>query len=539
MPGKNSCVIRIEPFGLRFTASPGANLALFLREKGIPLRSDCGGKGLCGKCLVNIGVPAQGAAPLRTVPACRTEIASDLVVDMPLSSLVSPSEAVDKAIDFDGCLPRLEGTARRPGFGIAVDLGTTTIAGFLCDYARGTPVASAVAPNPQSVYGADVMSRITAAVSGAAHLRLLKQLAVSAIDEIALSLVRNAGITPDAVDEFVVVGNSTMLHLFLGIDPASLGESPFRPAFTSSRECAAGEVGLALNPHSRVITLPLVSGFVGADLVSAALAQGMPECADGTMLIDIGTNGEIILKANGSFYATSCATGPALEGATIADGMLALSGAIDSFRFDPADGSPKYTVIGQNSGGPVKARGICGSGLVSIAAALIRRGLIEPGGRFNPGAVPSGLLRAGRRGVAEFVVACSDETDTGRDIVLTQKDIRALQLAKGAVHAGIDLLCRSAGCGLPGEIILAGSFGSHLDVGDLLTLGLLPPVPPERVRIVGNAAGAGAVMAAIDRGFRKEASAFAEKIQVVELASLPEFQSVFLNSLSFPDGGEL
>jgi uncharacterized 2Fe-2S/4Fe-4S cluster protein (DUF4445 family) len=536
MPEKYGCIIRLEPFGLRFEAKPGTNLAYFLREQGIPLRSDCGGKGLCGKCVVNVSSPNHLKKEAQASLACRTEVAADLLVDVPLSSLVSPSEAVDKAIDFESYPPRFEGVARR-GFGLAIDLGTTTMAGFLCDYTKGTVVSSAVAPNPQSVYGADVMSRITAAASDPKHLRLLNLLAVSAVNEIALSLIQGSRADPETVGEIVVVGNSTMLHLFLGFNPESLGQSPFRPLFRAGQQRTAPEIGLTLNSHARVFTLPLISGFVGADLVSAALAQRMREHADGTMLIDIGTNGEIILKANGRFYATSCATGPAFEGASIAHGMLAVSGAIDSFCLDPLDGSSKYTVIQQRADSPIKVRGICGSGLISIAAALIRCGIIESSGRFNPHAVHPNL-RLGPQGTAEFVVARSHETEGDRDVVLTQKDIRALQLAKGAIFTGIDMLCRSAGCGFPKEMILAGSFGSHLEVDDLLTIGLLQWTPTVRIRMVGNAAGAGAVMAAIDQRLREEASTFADQVEVVELASQPAFQKIFLDSLSFPGEGK-
>lgn len=532
MPEKVCSEISIEPFGLRLMAEHGVNLARFLREKGIPLRSDCGGKGKCGKCVVNISPPAQDDEPPLPILACRTEITGDLLVNLPVSSLVNPSEAVDKASDFEDFSLRFPG-ALRAGFGLAIDLGTTTIAGFLCDYTTGKVTGSAIAPNPQAVYGADVMSRIGAAASGAEHLHLLKLLAVSVVDELAFSLTRSAGIQPDAIDEILVVGNSTMLHLFLGIDPRSLGERPFAPVFKDAQERSAAELGLTLNSHARVITLPLVSGFVGADLVSAALAQKMPDCPDGTMLIDIGTNGEIILKAGGRFYATSCATGPAFEGATIENGMLALSGAIDSFSLNGAGGFTQYTLIQQRPESPVKARGICGSGLISIAAALIRSGLVDATGRMRlePGH-PN--LRTGRNGIVEFVVAGSQETESGEDVVLSQKDIRALQLAKGAIYTGIVMLCRSAECDWPENIILAGSFGSHIDVRDLPTLGILPPGSSERIHVVGNAAGAGAVMAAMDPDFRNTARDFAEKIQVVDLASDPDFQGIFLDALSFP-----
>jgi uncharacterized 2Fe-2S/4Fe-4S cluster protein (DUF4445 family) len=528
MPEKSGFEILLEPFGIRLTASPGANLASFLREHGVSLRSDCGGKGVCGKCAVNVSVPGQSSAPPEQVLACSTEIHSDLLVDLPFASLINASEAVDKGTIF-GNSPSKFKAAPRPGFGLAVDLGTTTIAGYLCDFSEGTALRSAILPNPQAVYGADVMSRIEAAVSG--HLSMLQRLAVSAIDELAHSLTRSAGIAPEAINELLVVGNTTMLHLLLGVDPGTLGRSPFRPVFKESRQLAASGIGLTFNSTAVIRTLPVVSAFVGADLVSAAIAQDIAESADGTMLVDIGTNGEIILKANGGFYATSCATGPAFEGATIEHGMLALSGAIDSFKLNPG-GLPEYTVIGQRPGSPVKARGICGSGLVSAAAELLRHGIIEPNGRFSPASVHPNL-RNGPQGRREFVLAGCDETDTV-DVVITQKDIRALQLAKGALSTGIAMLCGFAGCSLPGQILLAGSFGSHVAVEDLFTIGLLPPISREKVQIVGNAAGTGAVMAAMDSEVRKEAETFAEQIQAVELAAQPDFQTMFLNSLSFP-----
>jgi uncharacterized 2Fe-2S/4Fe-4S cluster protein (DUF4445 family) len=536
MSEKVAFEIILEPFGLRFTASSGVNLARFLREKGIPLRSDCGGKGKCGKCLVNISSPDRDDMPPQPNLACRTDITADYLVNLPVSSLVNPSEAVDKALDFNLFPPDFQAMLR-PGFGLAIDLGTTTIAGFLCDYGTGKIAGTAVVPNPQAVYGADVMSRIAAAASSDEHLQLLKLLSVSAVDELALSLTRGAGLTPDVIDEILVVGNSTMLHLFLGVDPGSMGERPFRPVFKDSQERSALEIGLKLNARARVMTLPLVSGFVGADLVSAALAQRMPERPDGTMLIDIGTNGEIILKAGGKFYATSCATGPAFEGATIENGMLALSGAIDSFSLNGTDGSTRYTLIQQRADSPVKARGICGSGLISIAAALLRSGIVDSSGRMRPDTEHPNL-RTGRNGIVEFVVAGSVETESGEDVVLTQKDIRALQLAKGAIHTGIVMLCRSAESDWPKDIILAGSFGSHIDIHDLPTLGILPPGSSERTHIVGNAAGVGAVMAAMDPHFRTTAKDFAEKIQVVELAAHPDFQNIFLDSLSFPGSGD-
>jgi uncharacterized 2Fe-2S/4Fe-4S cluster protein (DUF4445 family) len=534
MSEKKSCEVVLQPFGLRLKADHGVNLARFLKGSGIPVRSDCGGKGSCGKCLVNIS--SSAGTPSHSELACRTEVDSDLLVDMPVSSLVNPSEAVDKALDFHDFSPRLSGAARS-GYGLAIDLGTTTIAGFLCDYTTGKVAGSAVVPNPQAVYGADVMSRIGAAASGSEHLQLLKLLAASAVDELALSLTKSAHMSPDAVEEVLVVGNSTMLHLFLGINPATMGISPFTPIFKESQERTALELGLKLNPRAKVITLPLVSGFVGADLVSAALAQKMPDRPDGTMLIDIGTNGEIILKAGGRFFATSCATGPAFEGATIENGMLALSGAIDSFSLNGTDGSTKYTMIQQRPESPVKARGICGSGLISIAAALLRRGLVDPTGRMRPD-VGHPNLKIGSRGMPEFIVAGAAETETGEDVVLTQKDIRSLQLAKGAIYTGIVMLCRSAGCNWPENIILAGSFGSHIDVCDLPTLGILSPGSEDRVRVVGNAAGVGAVMAAVDPVFRKTAKEFAEEIQVVELAMQSDFQRIFVNSLSFPGSGD-
>jgi len=584
MPKKSEYSIRIEPLGLDLLAPGGVNLASFLMQKGIHLRSDCGGKGVCGKCGVRIGDPAcpdethrgrskdaltcqhgthRGpsrdalACPHETLRglskdalACQVEVTADMLVEISLAGLIAPSEAIEKANALENLPPRPGGGA---GFGIAIDLGTTAVAGFLCDYATGAVPASAVVQNPQAAYGADVMSRICAAANNAEHLRLLRELAVSAADELITSVTRSAGIDPDRIDEVIVVGNPTMLHLFLGINPASIGQSPFEPAFRKSRDIPASEIGLRSNRRARIVTLPLVSGFIGADLVSAALSQRLRECPDGTLLIDIGTNGEIILKANGGFYATSCATGPAFEGATISRGMLAVSGAIDSFRIDPDDGAPVYTVIARKNGRnysvsgtgvkeetsakpspEAKARGICGSGLISAAAALLTAGIIDPTGRFNPKSRHPNL-RIEDGAPPEFVLVPAGEAVAG-DVTLTQKDVRELQLAKGAIRTGIDMLCGAAGRGMPERIILAGSFGSHLKIEDLVTIGLLPPIAPVKVNIVGNAAGAGAVMAAIDPRMREEATAFAEEIRVVELATHPDFQKVFLGSLSFPEG---
>ena len=529
--------------GRHLTASEGQTLFEALARSGIQLRSECGGKGACGKCLVRIegeprsaGGPAAPGQPLPLVEslACQTVVRSNLALEVPPPSLAS-AEAVEKPIRVRPG-PPLSPSAT--GYGLAVDLGTTTIAVFLCDLGRGTVLAAGSVRNPQLIFGDDVMSRISAVTGHVNALARLQEYVVTAINHTVAVLAAQCCVATDMIVRVVVVGNSSMIHLFLGVDPTPIGTYPYRPVFTGPRDLSAAKVGLlALHPQARVYTLPLISAFLGCDIIAAAVACDLDREAEATMIIDVGTNGEVMVSVRGVFTAASCATGPALEGATIANGMHAVSGAIDAVRIHPADSRVDYTLIQGNPQNPRRVAGICGSGIVSATAALVEAGVILGNGRFNPESKHTNLRR-GSDGAWEFLLVPAVETEPGVDITLTQKDIRAVQLAKGAILTGITLVCREAGIDLPRRLLIAGSFGGSLNVHDAVTIGMLPRLPEHAVEAVGNAAGDGAILALLDRTVNERAAALARRTRVVDLAAHPDFQKVFVNSLGFPDPRE-
>jgi uncharacterized 2Fe-2S/4Fe-4S cluster protein (DUF4445 family) len=283
-----------------------------------------------------------------------------------------------------------------------------------------------------------------------------------------------------------------MLHLFLGEDPSSIGVYPYLPRFSEAGDLRAGTVGLRLNTDARLRTLPLISGYLGADIVGAALAADLSHTPTGTMLIDVGTNGEIIFVTEKGLAVTSCATGPAFEGASIRHGMKATSGAIDAVRFIPDTKCLDYTVIQHGSGPPKPPVGVCGSGVISAVSELLKAGVIRNTGNFNP-TCGSPCLLPGENGILEMTIAPSDATGAGHSITLTQADVRVVQLAKGALRAGIDLLCRENGMLHPRKILLAGAFGSYINRTDALQIGMFPEMDVADIDVVGNAAGAGIV----------------------------------------------
>jgi len=535
--------------GRHLHAEEGQTLLHALIRTGIQLRADCGGKGACGKCLVqirpemDIRPPSQDQVhlaeqhqPLVERLACQTSLDGDLAIEIPLASLayaeVIAKPTFMRSLAHASVVPGQ--TAASNGYGLAVDLGTTTIAVFLFDPQQGQVLASGSMRNSQVIFGDDVMSRISAVTSDRANLTGMQKLVVDGVNHTAVSLADQCGIEAEDITKTVVVGNSTMIHLFLGEDPSSIGFYPFQPVFSNARELAATNIGLALHSEARLNTLPLISGFLGSDIIAAAMASEVDRAAEETMIVDVGTNGEIMLNVRGDLIAASCATGPALEGAAISHGMHAVSGAIDSMRIDPEDSSVRYSLIQSNPDEPRKAAGICGSGIVSAVAALLKAGVILMSGRFNLKSNHPNL-RHDDEGRPEFVLVPGAETQTGVDITLTQGDIRAVQLAKGAILTGITLLCQEVQIELPQRLLIAGAFGSFLNKDDAITIGMLPRLVDHSLETVGNAAGEGAVLALFNGNFEERARDIARRTRVVDLASHPDFQKVFLNSLAFPD----
>ncbi len=420
-------------------------------------------------------------------------------------------------------------------YGIAFDIGTTTIMGSLLDLNNAEVLAVAAATNPQNIYGADVISRINYASEGEDELKQIQNKVIEAANEIISDLLKQTKVAKDRIYEIVAVGNTTMSHLFMGIDPTYLAPAPFIPAYSRALETEASELNLNINEAGRVIFLPNIAGYVGSDTVGVILATEMDLNSSQCAAIDIGTNGELVLAANGRMIACSTAAGPAFEGAQIKQGMRASAGAVeavqytgDGFKISTIDDSP--------------AKGICGSGLIDAVAAMVDAGLINTTGKIinpedNPDLVPeifkSRLKQA--EGGMEFILVPGNESESGEDIVLSQGDIRELQLAKGAIYAGLKILLKEADLKEEDldKILLAGAFGNYVRKESALTIGLLPQLSPEKIVAVGNAAGDGSRMALVSKKIRDRAFQLPELVEHLELSTRQDFQEIFVDALKF------
>lgn len=441
---------------------------------------------------------------------------------------------VTVVLDGDSVLAVEQGDTLERSYGLAIDIGTTTTVVYLMDLNNGKVVDSGAVTNPQRVFGADVISRITYAAKGPEQLRQLQTHVMDALNGIIAHLCQNKGIGKDEIYQAVVVGNTTMSHLFLGIDPTYLAPAPFIPVFRKMVQIEARELGLNILDTGHVIVLPNVAGYVGADTVGVMLAGKVDQHSGFTLAIDIGTNGEMMLAGQNRILTCSTAAGPAFEGAEIKHGMRAAEGAIEGvvIREDV-----QLAVIGGT-----KPQGICGSGLIDAIAEMAKSGVVNLTGRLairpkELEKLPLLLqirLRKTEQG-GEFVMAWAQDTSTGEDIVLTQKDIRELQLAKGAMRAGVQILMTEMGITQEqlDRVMLAGAFGNYIKKESALGIGLLPPVPIERISAIGNAAGDGAKMALLSTVERARATELADHAEHLELSTRKDFQEEFINALSF------
>jgi len=429
---------------------------------------------------------------------------------------------------------------RPPGqspLGVAVDLGTTKIAAYLVDLATGETLAAAGAANPQIVYGEDVMARLAYAMNGEAQARRLQAAASEAVDRLVASLCTSVGRDAAAVSELVLVGNTAMHHLFLGLPVAQLGLAPYVPAVSAALDVKARDLDLHLAPGAVVHLLPNIAGFVGADHVAFLLAvgarhaleHGMPVTSGLTnasplLGLDIGTNTEVVLAHGGRLLSCSTASGPAFEGAHIRHGMHAASGAIEKVWIEDT-AVRVVTIDGQL---PV---GICGSGILDALAALRRVGALNDRGRLQAG---HPLVCRGEHGL-EVVLVEAGASGTGRAIAVTQEDVSQVQLAKGAIRAGIEVLLGEASISAEQitEVVIAGAFGSCLDPASAVGIGLFPPLPLARFRAVGNAAGAGARLALVSKSQRALAADIARRVRYVELTVHPRFVDEFARAMTF------
>jgi uncharacterized 2Fe-2S/4Fe-4S cluster protein (DUF4445 family) len=616
------------PSGRQGEVPAGTTVLDAARSLGVDLDSICGGRGICGRCQVQLGAsknialdPSRvsgpnsveldyhGARPLEPGNrlGCQMHVLGDVVVDIPVSSRVHrqvvrkrpevPDIDVDPVVrlyylelaasilgetesgqrrvlnalaeqwDLTGihldprALPDLQAalaegkgaitvavhdgrdlTAVWPGFrdrmlGVAFDVGSTTIAGHLCDLHTGEILATHGEMNPQIRFGEDVMSRVSYAMMDQGGAAQLTEVVQGALDDIVGALVDEAGVAREDILEVVLVGNPIMHHLFLGLDPTPLGTAPFELATNQAVRIDCSELGISVHPRGRTYVLPCIAGHVGADAAAAMLSEAPQRSEAVQLLVDVGTNAEIVLGNSQRLLAASSPTGPAFEGAQISAGQRAAPGAIERVRIDPETLEPRIKIIGgehwsdeegffqEIADTPVT--GICGSGIIEVIAGLYLAGVIDEKGTIR-GDAPTDRVVADDRTFAYVLW-------TDPQILVTQNDVRAVQLAKAALHAGARLLMDHYGTDRVDQIRLAGAFGNHIDPLYAMVLGMIPDCDLTAVSGAGNAAGSGAIMALLSRAARDEVEGLVERVEKIETATEPRFQEHFVAALGIPN----
>jgi uncharacterized 2Fe-2S/4Fe-4S cluster protein (DUF4445 family) len=427
--------------------------------------------------------------------------------------------------------------------GLAVDVGSTSVAAALVDLESGTVINSTSALNPQVQYGADVISRIFFAQTQEAGNERLHDCIIGALNDLILHLTREAGIKSDCVFLAAISGNPAMLHTVAGADVRPLGQSPYVGVWSRSFELAASALNLRLHPAARVILLPMIRSNVGADTVAGILATGLDQTPKTCLFIDLGTNSEIVLVHRGCMLTTSTAAGPAFEGANIQHGMRAAPGAIDRVSLR-SHGDLAIHVLGG-----VRAKGLCGSGLIDAVAVLLRTGIINATGRMlgrealDEQRFPrlASRLLHGEVGHNAVILSRPEESENGYPILLSALDVRQLQLIKGSIHAGATILMQEMGLTNADldEVLIAGAFGQFIRKTSAMDIGLVPPVDPEKVIFVGNAAGVGARMVLVDAAARERADRIRETAGYLELGGRDDYQDAFADAMGFHDSPAL
>lgn len=526
--------VRFEPEGLAVEVPAGATLHEAAAEAGITISAPCGGLGRCGSCRVRVSGDLRGPGrterdALGAAAGAGVRLACLARVEGP-GEIVVTRDAAPGALQITLAGPDLVFALEpRPGseyalllgvrpMGAAVDLGTTTIAVRVLGLDDGADLGEAVSLNPQAELGADVLTRVSRALAGDA--RALRRAVTGEVERLVGSLVVRPALADFTLCETVIVGNPTMMHLFLGRDVASLAAPPYEGVLTEEVVLDAADADMPTLGEVRVTVGPAASAFVGADAVAAVVATALAGRGEPALLIDLGTNGEVVLATPDALLATSAAAGPAFEGGGLASGMRAEAGAVERAWLG-ADGLGLATVGGE------EPRGVCGSGLLDLVAVLLDAGTLDTEGRMQAAGPLADRVTETEGGLV-FEVADG--------VVLAQRDVRALQLAKAAVAVAIDVLLAEAGvvAGDVREVLVAGGFGSHLRPASLVALGIVPAAWAERVTFVGNAALAGASAMLLSGEARREAERVARAVRTVPLAGRADFQTRYIAALDFP-----
>ncbi|MGI6727830.1 MAG: ASKHA domain-containing protein [Anaerovoracaceae bacterium] len=539
-------IVTFQPIGRKQEAFLGDNLLQVAEKASILIDANCTGKGICGNCKIRI--LAGEAGPLDKIErefltdneikcgwrlACRVKVIDNLIVQIP-----NLHKGVDRKKDLfwlpkDFLPDQYLFQEEENGYGIAFDIGTTTVVGMLWDLKNGTLINTVARTNPQSIYGGDIISRIMFCSQKDGNLQLMQEMILNCLNDIVNQLIQRNKINTDDIQEVTIAGNTTMSHLLLNIDPSTLAKAPFKPNFYGPISINAEALDLAIYPEALIHILPNIEGHVGSDITAVLLASGLRDLDGANLAIDVGTNGEILLAYKGKVLTCSTAAGPAFEGASISRGMRAAKGAIEAVKI--CNGVVELSIIDDNI--PV---GICGSGLIDSISEMLSTGIISKTGKLinNEEAkkieLPEEIIKRLHKSKNgdEFVLYRREKDE---DITINQKDIREVQLAKGAISAGITLLMKELNINVEdlNHIFLAGAFGNYINKKSALKIGLLPKVSEEKVVSIGNAAGVGTCMALLSKTAREHSYNLAKETKHVELADHPDFQETFLQAMYF------
>jgi len=454
-----------------------------------------------------------------------------------LPEMLKMTQSSGTALLHDNCLITWQSREKAECcYGLVFDLGTSTLVGKLINLSNGTEVAVVSHLNSQFKYGTNLISRLHYIKEHPKSLEILNNLLINDLNRITRRLIQASGVEQNDVFVAVVAGNTTMQHLLLGLNPLGIAVAPFSPVLTDGMALRAVDVGLSLHPEALLYVMPVKTGYIGGDLISAILASGALDQEEEIILgLDLGTNGEIFLGNSKRLMTCSAAAGPAFEGANISHGMIAKTGAIEGFRID--DGNLEYNIIGN-----IKPKGMCGSGLVDLVAVLLHCGIVDYEGVIRPSPQVAGDNLSSRvinrSGVYDFLIASEEESYDQVLIYLTQKDVRELQLAKAAVAAGIRTLMDEMRIEIQDihHVYLAGALGNYVNLYSAIRIGLIPMVAPDIVTSLGNAATTGASMVLLSKDYWQKASELVEFIEHVELSSRTDFNQYFIEHMNFPEG---
>lgn len=553
MNNDNKIKVEFAGSGISAYTDIKTNLLDIALRVGLDVEASCGSHGNCGKCKVqitegndkNLDQHEFDSLSKNEIDngfrlACRVLVKNDMTVLVPETNSAQFRKTKMGVLpaDFQAYLKEKQAgySAGKDQFGIAFDIGTTTVVGTLWNLSSFQEIAVSAKTNPQGNYGGDVISRINYANQSDKNLHELKQVIGLCLNEIVQDFVKNKYLKINNLIKIVIVGNTTMSHLLLGVSPRSLAIAPFKPEFLSKESFTPKEIMIEAPDMCKARLLPNIAGHVGSDIVGVVLASRLTKQEGTNLAIDIGTNGEIVLSDNGHTYACSTAAGPAFEGVSIGKGMRASKGAIEAVKIDELD--VKIDVIDN-----VEAIGICGSGLIDAISEMLKSKLIDFKGRLSDrdNAIKLGLpehlinrLRDGNNG-REFVLSFAKNSKSD-DIVITQKDIREVQLAKGAIYSGIKILLSLCSKEISDidKIYMAGAFGNYINKASAVIIGLLPDIGEENIISIGNAACTGAFMALLSKEEREFAFALPKEITHMELAGYPNFQDEYIKAMNFP-----